>query len=88
MVNEDFAQRYGPWAVVVGASEGVGAVFARAVADLGLNVVLIARRGAVLTEVAGEIRAATGVETKTVAVDLTGTDAEPAIVEARPANLR
>jgi short-subunit dehydrogenase len=38
-----FADRYGPWAVVAGASEGVGASYARAMADRGLNVVLLAR---------------------------------------------
>ena len=39
-----FAERYGPWAVVAGASEGLGEAFARGCAARGLNVVLIARR--------------------------------------------
>ena len=34
----DFVGRYGPWAVIVGASEGVGAAFARQTAERGLNV--------------------------------------------------
>jgi uncharacterized protein len=77
-----FADRYGPWAVVAGASEGVGAAYARAVAERGLNVVLLARRQAVLDEVAGTIGAEAGVETRAVAVDLAADGAVPAIVEA------
>jgi NAD(P)-dependent dehydrogenase (short-subunit alcohol dehydrogenase family) len=52
-----FAGRYGPWALVAGASEGVGAAYARAMADRGLNVVLLARRQNVLDEVAVSIEA-------------------------------
>ena len=65
-----FALRYGPWAVVAGASDGVGAAFAERIAENGVNVVLLARRQTVLDEVAAGIRDRTGVETRTVAVDL------------------
>lgn len=47
-----FARRYGPWAVVAGASEGLGAAFATEVARRGLNVVLAARRGEPLAALA------------------------------------
>ena len=56
----EFVEKYGPWAVVAGASEGVGAEFAEALAGRGLNVVLIARRQAALDEVAARIRATPG----------------------------
>jgi short-subunit dehydrogenase len=78
----DFATRYGPWALVLGASDGIGAAFARGVAEHGCNVLLAARRPAALDEVASEIRTATGVEARTIAVDLTTDDAMPAIVAA------
>ena len=81
-VDTAFADRYGPWAVVAGASEGVGAAYARAVAERGLNVVLLARRQAVLDEVAGAIRSEVGVETRAVAVDLAADGAMRAIVAA------
>src|SRR5262245_6448497 len=77
MRNEDpfFAERYGPWAVVAGASDGVGAAFAHAMAERGINVVLLARRLSLLDEVAEGIRAASGVEVRTASIDLAADDA-------------
>jgi len=80
--EREFADRYGQWALVAGASEGVGAVYARAMADLGLNVMLLSRRQAVLDEVAAAIRTDTGVETRAVAVDLSTHEAVATILEA------
>jgi len=80
--SADFADRYGPWALVAGASEGVGAAFARGVAELGINVVLLARRQTVLDEVAASIAAATGVEVRAVAVDLADDDAMASLAAA------
>jgi short-subunit dehydrogenase len=77
-----FASRYGPWALVAGASEGVGAAFARALAARGLHVVLLARRQAALDEVAAAIRADAGVETRTAAVDLARADAMARVAAA------
>ena len=77
-----FAERYGPWAVVAGASEGVGAGFAAAVAARGVNVVLVARRQGVLDDVAAGIRGEAGVETRTVSLDLERLDAAAALVDA------
>jgi short-subunit dehydrogenase len=61
---------YGPWALVTGASSGIGEEFARQAAASGINVVLLARGTERLKEVAGSLRARYGVETRTVAVDL------------------
>jgi short-subunit dehydrogenase len=65
-----FAAKYGPWALVAGASDGVGAAFAEGLADRGVNVVLLARRQAVLDEVAAAIVSRTGAQTRTLAIDL------------------
>jgi short-subunit dehydrogenase len=77
-----FAAKYGPWALVAGASDGVGAAFAEGIAERGVNVVLLARRQGVLDEVAAGIEARTGVETRTLAVDLAEHDATSAIAAA------
>jgi short-subunit dehydrogenase len=77
-----FAAKYGPWALVAGASDGVGAAFAEGLAERGVNVVLVARRQGVLDEVAAGIRTRTGVQTRTLAVDLAQPSATAAIVDA------
>lgn len=77
-----FTAKYGPWALVAGASDGVGAAFAEGLAERGVNVVLVARRQALLDEVAAGIAARAGVETRVLAVDLAGHDATSAIAAA------
>lgn len=77
-----FVESYGPWAVAAGASEGVGAAFAAAVAEQGVNVVLLARRREVLDGVATQIRVESGVEARAVAVDLASTDAMETVADA------
>jgi short-subunit dehydrogenase len=66
----DFTDRYGRWGIVAGASEGLGAAFARALARRGMNVVLLARRADVLEALAEELRDGHGIEVRTSAVDL------------------
>jgi short-subunit dehydrogenase len=77
-----FAAKYGPWALVAGASDGVGAAFAEGLAERGVNVVLVARRRAVLDEVAAAIAARTGVETRVLAVDLAEHNAASVVAAA------
>jgi len=78
----EFIEKYGPWALVAGASEGVGASYAEALADRGLNVVLLARRQEALDEVAARIRTTSGVETRTLAIDLASADAAASVTAA------
>ena len=77
-----FATKYGPWALVAGASDGVGAAFAEGLAERGVNVVLVARRQAKLDEVAAGIADRTGAQTRTLAVDLAEHDATATIAAA------
>ncbi len=66
--------KYGPWAVIAGGSEGVGAEFARQLAGGGLNLVLIARASGPLADTARRCRE-TGVHVRTIAVDLVDPEA-------------
>jgi short-subunit dehydrogenase len=77
-----FATKYGPWALVAGASDGLGAAFAAGLAERGVNVVLLARRREVLDRVAVEINSRTSVETRTLAIDLAEVGAATAIAAA------
>ncbi|WP_428311810.1 SDR family NAD(P)-dependent oxidoreductase [Hydrocarboniphaga sp.] len=78
----DFAQRYGPWALIAGASEGTGRAFARRLASRGLPSVLLARRREPLQALVAEIRAESGVECVAATVDLAAPDALAHIVAA------
>jgi short-subunit dehydrogenase len=62
--------RYGPWALVTGASSGIGLAFARELAARALNVVLVARRIARLEEIAHDLAREHSVEARPVACDL------------------
>jgi short-subunit dehydrogenase len=78
----DFVDKYGRWAVIAGASEGIGASLANQLAARGLDLVLIARNGALLDEVATCAREAHGVQTRVVVQDLTDSDATARVADA------
>jgi uncharacterized protein len=65
-----FRERYGPWALVAGASDGLGAEFATQLAEAGLNLVLVARRTQMLEALAARLQAAHAVQVRTLALDL------------------
>ena len=68
------AKSYGPWAIITGGSEGVGASFAYQLARLGINLVLIARKEALLRDLAHEVTATSAVEVRVLPLDLTRAD--------------
>jgi len=67
-------KRFGPWALVTGASSGIGKEFARQIAASGINVVLVARRADLLKEVGVELSKRYGVEHRVVVLDVSRED--------------
>jgi short-subunit dehydrogenase len=75
-------ERYGEWALVTGASAGIGREFAVALAAEGFSCVLAARRRDRLEALSAELEARHGVETRAVAVDLASADGPERLVDA------
>src|SRR5258708_19747317 len=67
-------KRFGPWALVTGASSGIGKEFAQQIAASGINIVLVARRGDLLKEVGVEFSKRYGVEHRVVVLDVSRED--------------
>ena len=76
----DLVDRYGPWALVLGASEGLGAAWARGLAKRGLNVIVAARRKDKLQAVASDVEGY-GVQTRIATLDLADPNLE-SVLEA------
>ena len=77
-----FKEKYGPWALVTGASAGLGEAFAKHLAAEGINVVLVARRETRLRALAADLKQSASVETRVVAADLSRDDFLQPIREA------
>ncbi|MFQ5864728.1 MAG: SDR family NAD(P)-dependent oxidoreductase [bacterium] len=67
---KNFNQKYGPWALITGASSGIGESFASQLAAKGLNLALVARRKDRLDALAQKLEKRFHIETKTIGVDL------------------
>lgn len=69
-------------AMVTGASSGIGEAFARLLAQEGVDLVLVARRGELLERLAGELESAHDVTVEVLALDLTD-ESQVAVAEKR-----
>jgi short-subunit dehydrogenase len=85
-MSPTFASKYGPWAVVAGASAGLGAAFATALAARGVHLLLLARREDLLEDVAARLRASAKVAVRTAVCDLARPDLSSAL-DALTSNL-
>jgi uncharacterized protein len=76
------ADQFGPWAVVTGASSGIGREFAHQIADAGINLVLVARRLTALRDLGAALADGYGVDYRAVGVDLSDPGMLTPIIEA------
>src|SRR4051812_2039020 len=86
MASSSFAERYGPLAVVTGAAVGMGAAFARDLADRGVDLLLVDRDEVALEACALELQAG-GTDARTLVVDLSEPDAADQVADAAGADL-
>lgn len=75
--DSEFVRKYGPWALVTGASSGIGAEFVRQLAAKGLDLVVVARRRGRLEQLRAELARRYPIAVRVLAVDL----AEPGFME-------
>ena len=80
--DTNFLERYGPWAIVTGASSGIGEGFARVLAENGMSLILTARSRAKLEALADELRSGAGVEVVVVEADLAVSDFIEGLMDA------
>ena len=77
-----YREKYGEWALVTGASAGIGLEFARALAREGMSIVLTARREDRLNALAAELKEKYHINTRVVAVDLAANDGADRLADA------
>ncbi len=77
-----FIDKYGPWAVVTGASDGIGLAFSEELAAIGLDLVLVARRANRLYALSSDLRSKYGRETVVVPADLSTPEGLASVDEA------
>jgi uncharacterized protein len=77
-----FKERYGLWALVTGASSGIGAEFSIQLAAMGLNLVLVARRKQRLDDLAQRLEEKNKIQVRTLRADLSQPDFMSAILLA------
>jgi uncharacterized protein len=75
-------RRFGPWAVITGASSGIGKEFARQIAASGVHVALVGRREPLLRTVGAECTQASGVQHRIIPLDLSEPDFLPVLADA------
>ncbi|MDA8197380.1 MAG: SDR family NAD(P)-dependent oxidoreductase [Actinomycetota bacterium] len=81
MPSDDFVAKYGPWALVAGGSDGLGAAWTEAFAKRGLNVAIVGRRKELVEAKAKEIENRHGVSTLSIVLDLSESSAPNELVE-------
>jgi short-subunit dehydrogenase len=82
MTDTDLKTRFGPAALITGASDGIGLAFAHRLAAAGFDLVLVARREAVLARIARDLSTRHGIRARALPLDLADPAAVPALLAA------
>ncbi len=77
-----FTERYGPWAVIAGATQGIGEQFSFQLAAKGINLLMIARGEQGLAEVSEKVSQQYDVEIETLALDLSDPELQNILLKA------
>lgn len=81
MNKSTFLKKYGAWAIVTGATDGLGKQFAMQLAEIGLNLVIVARRKSLLEDLSKKLHSTYKIECISVDLDLSTNDAVNALYE-------
>ena len=79
---KDYKNNYGEWALITGASSGMGEIFSRKLAAAGMNVVLVARRKEKLIMLSDELTTKYKIETRVITADLSNEIEAKSVVAA------
>jgi short-subunit dehydrogenase len=80
--SSQLSRRFGPWALVTGASDGIGLEMARVLAERGFHLLLVARRQDRLEALCRELETRCHIHCKAVATDLGTEDGQHAVRQA------
>jgi uncharacterized protein len=80
--HEEFKSKYGEWALVAGAAEGIGEGFSEELAKKGVNLVMIDFNGNVLHNLSEKLKERYKIETREIVLDLTQKDSPEICIQA------
>lgn len=72
---KNFKQKYGPWALITGASSGIGLAMSKQLAQQGINIVAVARNQDNLDALKGVLENEYAIKVRTISADLSQTQA-------------
>jgi short-subunit dehydrogenase len=82
MSKISFQKKYGPWALLAGAAEGLGEAYTLALAKRGVNIVMADKQAELLRSLAGRVEKEFGISTMTIHTDLVQENAAKEIMHA------
>ena len=80
MNSQKFKKNYGSWALITGASEGIGRAFAMQLAKDGFNLAIVARREDLLVGLHDEMQKSYGISVKVIVADLSTTEGTAKVI--------